>query len=86
MHPRLFAREAADRPALIMAADGSATSYGELESAANRGAQMLRARGLATGDTVAIWLRNCLEFYQIYWAAQRAGLYICPISTQLTAD
>lgn len=86
MHPRLFARKAADRPALIMAADSSATSYGELDSAANRGAQMLRARGLGAGDTVAIWLKNCLEFYQIYWAAQRAGLYICPISTQLTAD
>lgn len=35
---------------------------------------------------MAIWLKNCLEYYQIYWAAQRAGLYICPISTQLTAD
>ncbi|WP_422061518.1 acyl-CoA synthetase [Sphingopyxis sp.] len=86
MHPRLFARSAPDRPALVMAADGSATSYGELEAVANRGARLFRALGVAAGETVAVWLKNCLEFYQIYWAAQRAGLYICPISTQLTAE
>jgi long-chain acyl-CoA synthetase len=53
---------------------------------ANRGAHLFRDLGIIAGDTVAIWLKNCLEFYQIYWAAQRAGLYICPVSTQLTAE
>src|SRR3546814_3357100 len=53
---------------------------------ANRGAQLFRSRGIAAGDTVAIWLKNCLEYFQIYWAAQRVGLYICPISSQLTAE
>lgn len=86
MHPRLFARTAPDRPALIMARDGAVTRYGDLETVANRGAQLFRGLGIAAGDTVAIWLKNCLEFYGIYWAAQRAGLYLCPISTQLTAD
>ncbi len=85
MHPRLFAHSAPDRLALVMATDGSATSYADLEAIANRGAQLFRALGIAPGETIAIWLKNCLEFYQIYWAAQRAGLYICPISTQLTA-
>ncbi len=86
MHPRHFARTAPDRAAIIMAGDGRATSYAALEAAANRGAQLFSSLGIATGDTIAIWLKNCPEYYPIYWAAQRAGLYICPISTQLTAE
>ena len=86
MHPRIFASSIPDQPAIIMARDGTATSYGELETVANQGAQLFRSLGIESGDTVAIWLKNCLEYYQVYWAAQRAGLYICPISTQLTVD
>ncbi|HEY9092511.1 acyl-CoA synthetase [Parasphingorhabdus sp.] len=86
MYPRKFARTAPDRPAIIMATDGTATSYGELEGIANKGAHVFRALGIEAGDTIAIWLKNCLEYFQIYFAAQRAGLYICPVSTQLTAD
>ena len=86
MHPRHFARTAPDRPAIVMAADGAATSYAALEDIANRGANLFRSLGIAPGDTIAVWLKNGLEYYHIYWAAQRAGLYICPISTQLTAD
>jgi acyl-CoA synthetase (AMP-forming)/AMP-acid ligase II len=86
MHPRQFAQTAPDRPAIVMAASGVSVSYCELETIANRGAQLFRSRSIAAGDTIAIWLKNCLEYFQIYWAAQRAGLYICPISSQLTAE
>ncbi|HMO74832.1 MAG TPA: acyl-CoA synthetase [Sphingopyxis sp.] len=86
MHPRHFANTAPDRPAIVMAATGAATSYAELEVAGNRGAQLFRSLGIAAGDTVAVWLKNCLEYFPIYWAAQRAGLYLCPISSQLTAE
>ncbi|MGB3845127.1 MAG: acyl-CoA synthetase [Sphingopyxis sp.] len=86
MHPRHFARVSPDRPAVVMATTGATTSYAELEALANRGAQLFRAHGIMTGDTVAVWLRNCAEYFAIYWAAQRAGLYLCPISSQLTAE
>lgn len=86
MHPRKFAGSIPEQAAIIMATDGTATSYGDLEIIANQGAQLFRSLGMEAGDTVAIWLKNCLEYFHIYWAAQRAGLYICPISTQLTAD
>ena len=86
MHPRQFAQTAPDRPAIVMAASGVSVSYCELETIAHRGAQLFRSRGIAASDTIAIWLKNCLEYFQIYWAAQRAGLYICPISSQLTAE
>ncbi len=86
MHPRHFARKAPDRPAIVMATSGERVSYSALENVANRGAQLFRSLGIATGDTIALWLKNCREYFEIYWAAQRAGLYVCPIATHLTVE
>lgn len=67
--------------------DGSpGLTYGELEERANRGAQLLRSFGIGRGETIAYWLPNCPEVFEIYWAGQRAGLYITPIATGLTAS
>ena len=85
MHPRFHAREKPDKPAVIRAETGEALSYATLEARANQGAHLLRALGIHNGDTIAIWLPNCLAYYEIYWAAQRAGVYITPLSTALTA-
>jgi acyl-CoA synthetase (AMP-forming)/AMP-acid ligase II len=35
---------------------------------------------------VAFWLPNTLRVFEFYWAAQRAGLTIVPISSQLAAE
>jgi long-chain acyl-CoA synthetase len=86
MYPRKFADTSPDQSAIIMATNDTASSYGELEAIANKGAHIFRSLGINAGDTIAIWLKNCLEYFQIYFAAQRAGLYICPVSTQLTAE
>ena len=85
MHPRFHAETDPAKPAAIMADTGEALSYGELEERANQGAHLLRSLGIKAGETIAVWLPNCLQYYEIYWAAQRAGLYITPISTKLTA-
>jgi long-chain acyl-CoA synthetase len=84
-HPRLHASRNPEQPAIIMAGSGASLSYGELEAQANRGAHLFRALGIQPGDTIAVWLPNCPEYLTIYWAAQRAGLYITPISTTLNA-
>ncbi|MET4132937.1 acyl-CoA synthetase (AMP-forming)/AMP-acid ligase II [Porphyrobacter sp. MBR-155] len=63
--------------------DGSGSlTYRELEDRANRGARLLRSLGNEKGDTKAYWLPNCLEVFEVYWAGQRAGLYITPIATR----
>ena len=85
-HPRIHAAASPDRAAVIMADTGETLTYGELERRANQGAQLIRQHGLANGDTMAMWIYNRPEFYELYWAAQRAGLYITPISTALTAE
>lgn len=86
MHPRQHAAVTPDKPAAVMAESGEVRSYAALEQVANQGAQLLRVLGLHNDDTIALWLPNCLEYFDIYWAAQRAGLYIVPISTALTAE
>lgn len=69
-----------------MAGSGETLTYGNLEKRANQGAHFFRSLGLQAGDTVAYWLPNTLIIFEFYWAAQRAGLYITPISSRLTAS
>ena len=85
-HPRLHAARNPDKPAIIMSDSGEQLSYGALESRANQGAHLFRSLGIARGDTIAIWLPNLPDFHILYWAAQRAGLYITPIATALTTE
>lgn len=90
MHPRQFAKTSPDTPALTMLnekAEAVATlSYSELEALANRYAHAFRALGLNRGDRFAVWKKNSLSFIPIYWAAQRAGLLICPVATHLSYE
>lgn len=83
-HPRLHAAVNPAKPAVVMSDGSTGLTYGELEDRANRGAQLLRSLGIGPGDTIAYWLPNCPEVFEVYWAGQRAGLYITPIATALT--
>lgn len=86
MHPRIFASSHPNKPAMIMAETGEAISYGELEPIANQGAQFIRSLGIKNGDIIALWATNSIKFMEIYWAAQRAGIYICLLPTHLSPD
>ncbi|MGE0668889.1 MAG: acyl-CoA synthetase [Sphingomonadales bacterium] len=85
MHPSVHARTTPDKPAYIIAASGDVVTYGELEKGSNRLAQVFRARDLRPGDHIALLMENQKRFYEVCWAAQRAGLYYTAISTRLTA-
>ena len=69
-----------------MATGGIARTYRDLEQRANRGAHALRQLGLNQGDAIAIACDNRLEFFDIYWAAQRAGLVLVLLSARLKID
>ena len=86
MHPTTHANTRPDHPAIIMAASGQTVTFGEMEDAANRVAQLFRAHGVGPGDTVGLWLENRVEYLEIAWGNQRAGTVLVPISTHLTAD
>ena len=86
MHPRIFASTHADKPAMIMEETGQTLTYGQLEPIANQGAQFIRSQGIKNGDIIALWATNSIKFIEIYWAAQRAGIYVCLLPTHLSAD
>ena len=86
MHPGLIAEKTPDKPAYIMAGSGRAVTYRELNEASNRGAHLFRSLGLKRGDGIAIFMENNVHYFQICWAAHRAGLYYTCISSYLTAE
>ncbi len=86
MHPRLHAERQPDKPAIVMAGSGETVTYRELEERANRAAHAFRQVGLEPGETVAIACDNRMEFFDVYWGAQRAGLILVLLSSRLKLD
>jgi long-chain acyl-CoA synthetase len=84
-HPSVHARTNPDKPAVIMGSSGEVVTYGELDAASNRFAQLLRARGCTIGSTIALCFDNHPVFFALCWGAQRAGLVYVAISCRLTA-
>ncbi len=85
-HPSIHAVTTPDKIAYRMAGSGAAITYRQLDERSNQGAQLFRALGLQIGGRIAILMENCLEFLEICWAAQRAGLYYTAISRFLKAE
>ncbi len=85
MHPHIHARTAPDRAAYIMAGSGESVTYRQLDERSNQGAHLFRSLGLVAGDVIAIFMDNHPRYFEIAWAAQRAGLYYTCISSKLTA-
>ncbi len=86
MYPGKYAQEDPTRPAYIMGESGQVVTYQELEDLSNQGAQLFRSLGLKRGDHIAIMMENHPAFFQIVWAAQRAGLYYTAMSYRLQHD
>ena len=86
MHPIQHAQTQPGHPAVIMAGSGETMTYRAMDEAANRIAHWLRAQGLAAGDVIAVLMENSPRYYEIYWAAQRSGIILVPVSTHLTAS
>jgi len=85
MHPSVHAGANPDKPAIIMAASGETITYAELDRRSNQVAQLIRARGIAVGDTVAVCMENHPWFFALTWGCQRAGVHYVCISSRLTA-
>ena len=85
MHPYVHARAHPNKAAVVMAGSGEIITYGELDSRSNQGAHLFRSFGLKRGDSIALYLENHPRYFEICWAAQRAGLYYTCISSSLTS-
>jgi len=86
MFPGTHALTDPNKPALIMASSGEEVSYARLEERSLRIANWLRSQGFQPGDVIALLSDNTAKVFDVYWAAQRAGLYVTSINFHLRAD
>ncbi|MTV26384.1 acyl-CoA synthetase [Nitriliruptoraceae bacterium ZYF776] len=86
MYPGAHARTAPDRPAIVVAGTGAVTTFAELEDRSVRLANHLRSLGLGRGDVVAVISDNDPRVFDVYWAAQRSGLYVTAVNHNLAVD
>jgi fatty-acyl-CoA synthase len=81
---RRTARRVPNKTAIVC---GSVTwSYAEFDSTCSRLAQSLMARGITSGDRVAILARNSHAFAAMRFALARMGAVMVPINFMLNAD
>jgi long-chain acyl-CoA synthetase len=81
-----YAAATPDKPAMISADSGEVLTFGALNEASNRMAQLLHARGLRRGDHLAILMENNLHFMEPVWAGFRSGLYVTTVNRYLPPD
>ncbi|BBG01780.1 MULTISPECIES: acyl-CoA synthetase [Pseudonocardia] len=85
MFPGTHAATTPDKPAVIMGGSGETLTFRELEEGSARLANYFRAAGLREGDVVALVSDNTPRVYEVYWAAQRSGLYVTAVNHHLSA-
>lgn len=83
-HLAHWAETTPEAPALIYY--GTRISWARLDADANRFAALLRARGIAKGDRVAVFLPNCPQFHIVFYGILKAGAVHVPVSPLSTAD
>ncbi|WP_257555965.1 acyl-CoA synthetase [Sphingobium sp. CFD-2] len=85
-HPHWHAKAHPAKLAYKFIPSGKCATYAELEARSNQASQLMRAYGLQRGDVIGIFMENLPEYFELTWAADRAGIYFTGISTRLTAD
>ncbi|MFW2382148.1 MAG: AMP-binding protein [Acidimicrobiales bacterium] len=86
MYPGAFAATKPGHPAIVMASDGSVTTYAELDQQANRISRVLRDAGVEVGDHVVFCMENHRMFLPIAWGCRYAGATYTAMSSRLTTD
>jgi benzoate-CoA ligase family protein len=69
----------------IRSADRDVT-YAQLVDHVNRCGNLLRSLGLSSGDRVLMIVKDCPEFFYIFWGAIKAGFVPVPLNTLLRGD
>jgi len=85
LYARLAARFPQDRsqPAFETLA-GATISYGEMEAGAGRLAALLRAKGVAVGDRIAVQAPKSPQMVMLWLAALKVGAVFLPLNTAYT--
>ncbi len=65
--------------------EAGAVTYAELAQNVNRGGNALLALGVAPGERVVMVVKDCAEFFYLFWGAIKAGLVPVPVNTLFRA-
>jgi fatty-acyl-CoA synthase len=84
LRPDDHASRAPDSTAVVVPATGQRISYRAMVDRSRQLANVLRSRGLQPGARVAIFMTNVPEYFEVVWAARRAGYFYTAISWHLT--
>ncbi|MGD0438846.1 MAG: AMP-binding protein [Bryobacteraceae bacterium] len=68
------------RDAVALEFQAATYTFGDLDARSNRLAQLLRQRGVETGDRLCVYLVNCVEMIDIYLACVKLGVIFVPIN------
>jgi acyl-CoA synthetase (AMP-forming)/AMP-acid ligase II len=60
-------------------------SFSDLDERSSRAANALAQRGVNSGDRVAIIARNCLDYFDLFFACAKLGSIFLPINWRLSA-
>src|ERR1700722_1354828 len=82
--PDDHADQAPDAAAVVVPGTGQRISYRTMVDNSKRLANVLRASGLRPGDHVAILMTNGPEYFEVVWAARRAGYFYTAVNWHLT--
>lgn len=59
-------------------------TWRDVNNRVNALAHALREQGLKKGDRLGILMQNCLQYWEVYWAAAKMGIINVPLSYRLT--
>jgi len=73
-----------DAPAVV--GQGRPCTYGDLDRRSDAFASGLLSAGLQPGERVAYLARNATEYWDLFFAAAKAGVVVVPLNFRLSAD
>jgi len=65
--------------------DRAEVSYGELARRVNQCGNLLLSKGAAPGNRILMIVKDCPEFFYVFWGAIKAGVVPVPLNTLLRA-
>jgi len=77
---------APDKEFLFSEADGRRFTLVEFDRAVNRTAELLKSRGVDTGDVVSLLMPNSVEYIVAYFACWKLGAIAGPVNSLLKAQ
>jgi len=73
-----------DKPFLLYRDE--AITYRQMDEHANQIARFLRDQGFGPGQGLGIFMRNSPRFLDVFFGAQKIGMYLVPINPELKGD